>query len=350
MDFSHLRNYLFLGSLVIITTLFFYLLKPFAYPIFWAAVLAGLFYPMFKWLDRWLKHPNLSATITLVAVMIVIILPLTILATILIKEAPAVYSALNNSSGQLTQTLKDITYNLKNSRLSADLNIDDALWAQKFADAGRFIVNYLVTTLTNLTQNSLVFLGEFILMLYALFFFVRDGEKFLKKMMYLCPLGDRYEVMLYNKFTDTASAAIKGSLMVGAVQGSIGGIVFWIAGIPGALIWAIVMMFSSLIPGVGVGLIWLPVAIVMIILGHVPQGVFILIAGFAIISTIDNLIRPLLVGKNLKMPPLLVLFATLGGIVLFRFTGLILGPIIMALFLAFWEMYEDFYRADLKKN
>lgn len=326
------------------------ILRPFAYPIFWAAVIAALFYPLFKRLNKFLKHPNLSATVTLAAVTVIIILPLTIIGILLVREAIVLYGNFNNSGGQVNQTLRAVAETIKHNPITADLNINESFWAEKFSEIVRFVVNYIFGTLKDITQNSLIFIGMFILMLYTLFFFVRDGDWILKKIMHLCPLGDKYEVRLYKKFTDAASAIIKGTLIVGVVQGVLGGLAFWIAGINGALIWGIIMVLCSLIPGVGTALIWLPAGLLLILSGHVWPGVFILIIGALVISTIDNLLRPMLVGKDLSMPPLIILFSTLGGLVAFGFSGFMIGPIIAALFLSFWGMYEEYYQNDLKKN
>ena len=185
-------------------------------------------------------------------------------------------------------------------------------------------------------------------MAYTLFYFIRDGEKFLRKIMYLCPLGDNHEVMFYNKFTSTARATLKGSLVIGIVQGLIGGLLFYFVGIKGALIWGLVMMALSIL--IGCYLVWVPAGIIMLLLGNLWQGIAILAVGVLIISTIDNIIRPWLVGKDTQMHPLLVFLSTLGGILVFGLTGFIIGPVITSLLMAFWEMYEHYYKTELDNN
>ncbi len=350
MDFTKIRNYLFLGILGAVTLLFFYILRPFAYPIFWAAVIAALFYPFYTWLNGWLKHPNLSATITLLAVILVILIPLLILGTLLLKEAVNLYGTLSSSGNLWTAALERVTNFFKYNSYNAQLHIDENFWGAKFTEVSQNVLNYIFTWLTSLTQNSVVLVFMFITMLYTLFFFVRDGAKMLKKLLYLSPIGDKYEVMLYNKFTVAASTIIKGTIILGGVQGALGGIIFAITGIEGALIWAIIMTLCSIIPGVGSAIVWLPAGIVMLVTGHIWQGVAILLVGTVVISTVDNLLRPLIVGKRLDMHPLLILFSTLGGLAMFGISGFMIGPIIAALFLAFWEMYEEFYRTELKNN
>jgi predicted PurR-regulated permease PerM len=168
--------------------------------------------------------------------------------------------------------------------------------------------------------------------------------------MHLCPLGDRYEQKLYDRFTSTARATIKGNLILGAIQGGLGVILFTLTGVPGALIWGVIMMLFCVIPGLGSFIVWFPAGLITILAGNTWQGIIILLVGALIISTIDNFLRPVLVGKDIQMHPLLVLFSTLGGIVVFGASGFIIGPIIAALFMAFWDMYEGYYHEELNHN
>lgn len=168
--------------------------------------------------------------------------------------------------------------------------------------------------------------------------------------MHLSPLGDKYEGLLYERFTSTARATLKSTLILGSIQGALGGILFWITGVEGALIWAIVMAFVAMIPALGSFLVWLPIGLIMLALGNMWQGFTILIVGAILISNIDNLLRPMLVGRDTQMHPLLVLFSTLGGIFLFGISGFVLGPIIMSLFLSVISIYDHYYRNELGRN
>lgn len=349
MDFSKIRSYLFLGLLAGVSIVFLFILKPFAYSIFWAAVIAALFYPVYKKINKHLNHPNLSTTITLVAVIVSIIVPLLIIGTLLVRESITLYAAATNGD-RINKTMDKIVNVIKHNPLTAGLNIDESFWTEKFSEIGTRLADKVFVTVTNITQDSLIFIGLFILMLYSLFYFIRDGEKMLKKLMILLPLGDLYETKLYTKFTTAANSIIKGTLIVGTIQGALGGILFAITGVEGALIWGVIMVLFSIIPGVGSSIIWLPAGIIQILLGNVWQGILILVVGTLLISTIDNILRPILVGKDLAMPPLIILFSTLGGLVLFDASGFIIGPIIAALFLAFWDMYQEYFKKELANN
>lgn len=350
MDFSHIRNYLFLGLLLVVTVLFFSTIKTFTYPIFWAAVIAGMFYPFYRKINSHLKHANLSAVITLALVLIVIILPLFIMGVLLFNQSINLYSSIHNNGGEIIQTINKTTEWIKHNPLTAKLNIDDTFWVAKFSETTQLFTSYIISAAKNITQQSVTFFFMFIVMFYALFFFVRDGQKLLKKIMYLCPLGDKYEKMLYDKFTSTVRATIKGNLIISIIQGVLAGILFTLVNVNGAIILGLITLIASMIPALGTFIVWLPVGIVMLIAGHTWEGVVILIFGGLIISTIDNFLRPVLIGKDTQLHPLIILFSTLGGLVVFGASGFIIGPIIASLFMAFWNMYEEYYREDLKQN
>lgn len=350
MDFTKVRNYLFLGLLAAVTIGFLATIKVFAYPIFWAMVIAAIFYPLYNWLNKKIKHPDLSSTVTMATIFLVIVIPFSILGTLIVRQSLNLYSSINNNRTQIIQTVQDATHWIKNNPFTKQLNINDEFWVEKFSQLTEKTTTFLVNSITSFTQNSVVFMIMFVIMFYALFFFLRDGKKLLQKLMHLCPLGDRYEKKLYERFTSTARATIKGNLILGAIQGGLGVILFALTGIPGALIWGVIMMLFCVIPGLGSFIVWFPTGLIALLSGHVWQGIVIFTVGALVISTIDNLLRPILVGKDIQMHPLLVLFSTLGGIVVFGASGFIIGPIIAALFMAFWDMYEEYYRSELNHN
>ncbi|MDD4476562.1 MAG: AI-2E family transporter [Patescibacteria group bacterium] len=349
MDFAKIRNILFFSSLGLVTILFLFIIKPFFYPVFWAAVIATLFHTFYARMNKWIGHAGISSIITMAAVIIIIILPLGLLGSLLFNESVDIYTSMN-TNGHIKESVQNTLNSIKHNPYTQQLNIDEQFWTEKFAETAQSITNYLFTALKNLTQNSLIFALMFIIMLYTLFFFLRDGEKFLKKAMHLCPLGDKYEKLLYQKFTSTARSALKSTLIVGGIQGALGGLLFWATGIQGALIWSVIMMVFAIIPGVGCAIIWLPAGIILLLTGQLWQGLAVLVFGFLFISTIDNLLRPILIGKDTQMHPLLILFSTLGGVIFFGVSGFVIGPIITALLLSFWEMYDNYFQKELSHN
>ena len=348
LGFDRVRNIFFFGLIIILAVSLLYVIRPFLYPVFWAAVIAVLFHPLYERLDKYLKLPSLSALSTLVLVVVIIFLPLTLLSTLLINESVGLYQTV--SHWDVSAQLQNATEKLNNTPLSPVLSSIQSEWGKYAADAAKTISIFLFNNIKSITENSLRFVFMLFIMFYSLFYFLKDGTKLLKQLMHLSPLGDEHEIMLYDKFRSTARATLKGTFIVGGVQGIIGGILFWTTGIEGALIWSIIMIAFAIIPAVGPSIVWFPAGIIMLILGNIWQGLAILLVGLFVISTIDNLIRPKLVGKDIQMHPLLVLFSTLGGIFLFGISGFVIGPVIASLFVAVMAIYDHHYRNELQNN
>lgn len=325
--------------LVVATVFFLYLLKPFFFPLFWAAVLAGVFAPLYKRIDRRLASPTLSAAVVLSLIIIIFLTPAGIVGMVLFEEARGLYGALNS---QEEAWQKGVAYFLKAADPLADyFRLDKGFLAERAADVLRSMARYVVVNLKELTQNTLAMFVKFAIMLYTLFFFLRDGEAFLERLLRLCPLGEGRERVLAERFLVAARSTLKVTLIIGGIQGVLGGVIFLAAGIEGALLWGVVMIIAAVIPLVGCSIVWGPAGVIMLLTGHLWEGVLILSAGILLISTVDNLLRPVLLGKDVEMHPLLIFLSTLGGIGLFGFTGFVLGPIIASLCLAIWDMFGE---------
>ena len=350
MDLLKTRHIIFFIFLTVVTFGFFSIMKPFFYPLFWAAILASIFYPFYKKIDQKIKAPNLSSSLTLILIFFIIVLPIIGIGTLVIKEAFDAYSTATENNTQITNSIQSTIQWIKYNPLAEQWHVNPVLLSQKIVEVYQSVTSFLLDAAKTLTQSSIVFVITFFVMFYALFFFIRDGEEFLKDLMRLSPLGDHYEKILYNKFTSTVRATIKGSLIIGLVQGSLGWAMFMLAGIQGSLIWGVLMVIMAAIPSVGCYFIWLPVAIFMLLTNHIATGVGMILFGTLVIGTIDNFIRPILVGKDSELHPLLVLFSTLGGIIVFGISGFIIGPVLASLFMAFWEMYDEYYKKDLDRN
>jgi len=347
-SFNKMRTIFFFALIIILGLGVIYILKPFFYPIFWAAIMAVTFHSTYRFLAKHLHSPALGSLLTLLLVLAVIIIPLIILIMLIINQSSSLYQSV--SQGNVLIQVQGAADWLGHTPLAPYLNEIKNYWTLNAQNITQNISLFLFDNLRNITQNSLTFLGMFLIMLYALYFFFKDGPRLLKRLMHLSPLGDRYETMLYERFTSTTRATLKGTLLVGLVQGSLGGIVFYLAGVQGALIWGLIMAAASIVPALGSSIVWLPAGIIALALGNVWQGLMILILGAFLISTIDNLLRPKLVGKDIQMHPLLVLFSTLGGIFWFGISGVVIGPVIAALFLAVISIYDDHYSNELGKN
>jgi predicted PurR-regulated permease PerM len=184
-------------------------------------------------------------------------------------------------------------------------------------------------------------------MLYAMFFFFKDGRKILERIFYYLPLSDEDEARMLARFTSITRATIKGTLVIGVIQGALAGIAFWVAGINGAAFWGTLMTILSIVPGIGAALVWVPAVIILFINGQYLTATLLAAWCAAVVGTVDNVLRPALVGKDAKMPDLLILIGTLGGLFLFGPIGFIVGPIVCGLFLTVWDIYGATFKEVL---
>jgi len=348
MQLSKVRLTLFFFLLILVTLVFGYLLQPFFYPIFWAAVIASIFYPLYEKLYTKIKMKGLSSIIMLFLVFLIIFLPLTMISSLLIKESIDVYSSIDSNKSEIAQNMQGVFDWAKDNALLQRINFDESFWIEKISESAKTLTAFIFTNIKNFTQNSVIFIIMFVLMLYSLYYFFKDGKKFLETAMHLIPLGNKYEKILYNKFTGAATSALKGTLIIGGIQGLLGGLMFAFLGIQGAAIWGMIMVLLSILP-IGSGLIWMPASIILLINGQTWQGITLLLFGILIISVIDNFLRPVLIGKQTKLHPLLILFSTLGGLAIFGFTGFVIGPILAALLVSMWDIYDEHYKDELLK-
>ena len=348
VSFKKMRSVFLFSLIALLTIAILILLKPFFYPLFWAAVIAVMFHPLYQKILKSTKLTNLSVTATLLAVLVVLILPLAVIATLLVKESFELYQVVQQSG--IFSDVNHVSSILEGTFIEPFLEVIKTEWTTYAAAATQAISAYLFESIKNITSNTLTFVFQLFIMFYALYYFFRDGKKMLSRAMHLSPLGNNYENRLFKRFTSTIRATLKSTVIVGGIQGFLGGMMFWLTGIQGAFVWGVIMFALSLIPVLGSVVIWLPAGLIMLALGNVWQGVTIILVGTFIISTIDNFLRPPLVGRDIQMHPLLVLLATLGGLVFFGISGFVIGPIIAALYIAIMDVYGEYYKENLSKN
>ena len=320
-----------------ITFLTLLLFKPFFMPLFWAAVLASVFAPCHTKLENKLKSSGLSAALTVIIILICIILPVTLVGYLLTTECGRIYTLLEGEIGpaKLYQFLAQIQ---EHPYVRSLVSLDEAFWTGKFSEMGQEISQYIMTAFKNITNNTLLLFVQFAVMIYALFFFIKDGAKFLQAAADHFPLNSDRVWVLFRTFGSTSKAALKTILIIGGVQGLLGGLLFYFLNIEGAMTWGIMMTLTSVIPGIGASIVWLPLGVVMMLMGHYWSGGIILAFGVLIVVVLmDNLLRPLLLGHDTQMHPLLIFLSTLGGIVVFGISGIVMGPLIMAFFLTVWR-------------
>ncbi|MCJ7627291.1 MAG: AI-2E family transporter, partial [Longimicrobiales bacterium] len=217
----------------------------------------------------------------------------------------------------------------------------------KVGEAVSAVGSFLVGSLADLTRGTLGFFLQFFILLYGMFFFLMDGRSILDHILFHVPLSRVDEEQLLEKFVSVTRATLKGSLLIGIIQGGLAGVAFWLAGVPGAAFWGTVTAVVSIIPAVGAALIWGPIVIYLMLSGHAGAGLGLLLWSALVVSTIDNFLRPRLVGRDTRMSDLLILLSTLGGLLLFGPVGFIVGPIVAALFVTVWHLYGETFGSQV---
>ena len=342
----------FLLLLAIVTVLFLFVMKPFFAPIFWACAIALLFYPVqMRLLDRWGNRPNLIALTTLLLCVVVLVIPVLLILSSFVAEGTELYRRLESGeidANAYLERMRDAAPIVE--RLLDWLELDmDSIEGQ--ATTGALAASgFAARNVFSLGQSTFNFLLSLALMLYMTFFLLRDGSSLIDLITRALPLGDERERLLFAKFAEVTRATIKGNLVVAIVQGALGGLIFLILGIPTPVLWGVAMAIVSLIPAVGAALVWVPFAIYLFVIGDVTSSIILIVYGVAVIGLADNLLRPILVGRDTKLPDWLVLVSTLGGLVMFGINGFVMGPLVAAVFIVFWQIFSrDYNDEDLEQ-
>ncbi|QDQ28059.1 AI-2E family transporter [Chitinimonas arctica] len=343
MNTPALQRATFLALLVTISLAFGWILWPFHGAVFWGVVLAILFAPLHRrLLAATGQRRNLAALGTLLLCLLVVILPLMLITATLIKEGTMIYTKLDAGEidiGHYLQQVLDVLPTWLVNVLER-LGLDNlASLRAKLSAAMVQGSRSIAAQVLSVGQNAFQFLIGFGIMLYLLFFLLRDGASLATRIKQALPLSTEHKRHLFLKFATVIRATVKGNIVVAATQGLLGGVIFAILGIQGALLWGVVMAFLSLLPAVGAGLIWVPVAAYFLLTGAVWQGAVLIAFGVLVIGLVDNLLRPILVGKDTQMPDYVVLISTLGGMALFGLNGFVIGPVIAAMFIAAWDLF-----------
>jgi predicted PurR-regulated permease PerM len=271
-----------------------------------------------------------------------VILPLAGIGAALVQEAAGVYTRLQSGEFDVRRYFQQIfdalpawvTHVLDRFDLTNVAAVQERL-SSGLLQASRFIASQAV----NIGQSTFDFVVSLFVMLYVLFFWLRDGDLLARRIKDAIPLRADLQHDLFEKFTVVIRATVKGNIVVALAQGALGGLIFWILGVHAPLLWAVLMAALSLLPAVGAALIWLPVAIYFLATGAVWQGIILIAYGVLVIGLVDNFLRPILVGKDTQMPDYVVLVSTLGGLAIFGFNGFIIGPVIAAMFIASWDIF-----------
>jgi len=331
--------------LAVVSVAFIWILLPFYGAAFWAVILAILFAPLQRRLQlKFGWERNLTSLLTLSICLLIAILPVIVLSSLLVQEGVALYKNIESGeldiAGYVTQfkhILPPYFQHLLDRFGMGELNglrekiVKSAMTGGQELAAKAFIFG----------QGTFEFIVSFFIMLYLLFFFLRDGAELARKVRTAVPLEEQQKRRLQLKFNRVVRATVKGNLLVAITQGALGGLIFWFLDIPSVLLWAVLMAFLSLLPAVGAGIVWVPVAAFFLLTGAIWQGVVLGLFGIFVIGLVDNVLRPILVGKDTRMPDYMILISTLGGLAIFGLNGFVIGPLIAALFMSSWDIFIE---------
>lgn len=338
------ENKFFVLLLVIVSLGFLWVLSPFYGAVFWGAVFAIVFAPLHARLLKTMPTKRtLTAALALLFILLMVILPVILLSALLVQEAAVVFQRLQSgelSFGLYLQQIYDALPSWVTGLLSRFGLTDKALVQERIAVSLTQGSQFFATQALNIGQNTFDFLMSFFIMLYLLFFFLRDGSALGQRMTDTLPLKGDIKRDLSGKFITVIRATVKGNIVVAMVQGALGGLIFWILDIHAPVLWGTLMAFLSLLPAIGAAIVWLPVAIYFLLTGAVLNGLLLAAFGVLVIGLVDNVLRPLLVGKDTKLPDYVVLMSTIGGMALFGLNGFVIGPVIAAMFIAAWDLFS----------
>jgi len=336
---------------VAISALFFTMIRTFLMTLLLAAIFSGLAHPLYRQLNkRFGGRRVLASAVTILIAILVVVIPLTALLGLIANEAyqvslvvrPWIQEQISQPSGvaeRLPAWAQPWLEKLNPFR-------DQIL--EKTGEITGMAGNFLFKSLSATTRGTVTFFLHLFVMLYAMFFFLMDGSVLIQKVRSFLPLREADKDLMEERFMSVTRATIKGTFAIGAIQGLLGGLGMAVAGIQGSIFWGAIMAVLSVIPGVGAAIVWAPAVIYLLAKGNIVAGIALLAWSAGVVGTVDNVLRPRLVGKDAKMPDLLILLSTLGGIVMFGAVGFILGPIVAALFLTIWDMYGAAFKDVLQ--
>ncbi|ELY4520440.1 AI-2E family transporter [Cronobacter muytjensii] len=344
MNSKEMSRAFFILILFIVSILFFNLIKPYLSAVLWAVILAVIFYPIKRRLCHAMGgRASIASLLTVVLICLLVFAPLAVITSSLIKEFNTVYSDLQANNTTLSVLLADVVRILPDwaQQMLAENQLDSATAIQeKISGAALKGSQYVAGSIFLISRNTFSVVVGFGIMLYLLFFLLKDGPRLVSMVLNALPLSDKVKQRLFRRFAAVARATVKGTVVVAVVQGVLGGVAFYFAGIGASILWGALMAFLSLVPAVGTALIWVPAVIYLFTTGAIVKAVLLTAFFIVVVGLADNLLRPLLVGKDIRMPDWLILLATLGGLEVYGINGFVVGPLIAALFVTCWNTFS----------
>lgn len=349
LQLKNVPGYFLIFALIVVFYFLYEVIAPFLPVVIFAAVLSAAFYPLYKRLNNFLRGRKTIASISMcLLVVLVVIVPLTVFIMFLASETLSAYTLLEQKiqAGALDPYLKweqgGTFYDLR-MKLAPIIKIDPVYVKATITDVAKNISTFLVNKSADMLKNATTIVLGFIFTLFTLYFFFRDGDQLMQKIIHLLPLPQKYEKVLLKRLSVTTKSIFYGIFATAIAQGLMAGIGFWIAGIPNAALWGTLAGFFSMLPYIGSSIIWIPAAIILMVSDHLSSGIFLLLWGLFVISIVDNVVRAFIIGGGTKSYPLLAFFVVLGGFLAFGFPGILYGPLILTVCMAVLEIYKMEY-------
>lgn len=333
---------------VTISALFLTMIKQFLMAIFMAGLFAAMVSPIHKWLTPRLGgRENLASILTIIGIVFLVLIPLSVLIGVVAGQAVHVGQSVTPWVESFVKEPSALTVYLEKIPYYEEILPYRDMILEKAGQAVGMISNLLINSLSSMTIMTINVIFNVVIMLYVMFYFLTMGDMLLDKILYYLPLAHHDEERLLQRFTSVAGATMKSTLIIGILQGGLCGLAFYLAGIQGAVFWGTVMAVMSIIPAFGTAIVWGPALVILAMTGDFTGVIILVVICGAVAGNLDNVLRPRLVGKDTEMHDLFVLFGTLGGLAMFGILGIIIGPIISALFITIWEIYGDAFREYL---
>jgi predicted PurR-regulated permease PerM len=342
MDRSALKKIIVLVIVLLISIVFISMIRSFIIAILLAGIFSAMAQPLYRRIMKWSRgRKNLASLATLLSFFLIILLPLIGLLGIVASQAIKISNEVKPWIDQWTNRPLAVDQWLRSLPLYDSLAAYQNVILQKAGEIVGKISSILFENVSSFTFSTINTIFLFFVFLYTMFFFLKEGNQILEKILFYLPLPDGVERRILDRFTSVTRATIKGTLVIGIIQGSLAGLAFWVVGIDSAVFWGTIMSVLSIIPAVGSAIIWVPAVIILIITGQYVQAIGLLLFCSLLVGSIDNVLRPWLVGRDTELHELMIFFGTLGGISLFGIIGFIIGPIIAALFVTAWDIYAE---------
>lgn len=348
MKREHINKIVLLALVLLISSLFLGMIRQFLMPMFMAGLFSAILSPFHRWLTGKIGgRTNIASMLIVVGLVVLLLVPLSILIGVVVGQAISVSQSVTPWVEAFINEPSAITTYMEKLPYYQEILPYRAVIIEKAGMIVGNISGFLINSLSSVTKMTVTAVFSSIIMLYVMFYFLSIGEQLLLKILYFLPLQDRDERRLLLRFTSVTKATLKGTMIIGILQGSLCGVAFALAGIQGSVFWGTVMAVMSIIPAFGTAIVWLPALIILALKGEYLNVAILAVLCGAVAGNLDNVLRPRLVGKDTQMHDLFVLFGTLGGISMFGLLGIILGPIVAALFITIWEIYGKVFESYL---